>query len=63
LESTSANNPSKQDATGDIIAYRDRTKHHPKHYCLPKGKGDGDPVSTLVKNPKCDDPGCIEPMK
>jgi SagB-type dehydrogenase family enzyme len=32
LKSTPANNPSEQDATGDIIAYHDRTKHHPERY-------------------------------
>jgi len=32
LKSTSALNPSAQDATGDIIAYHDRTKHHPERY-------------------------------
>jgi SagB-type dehydrogenase family enzyme len=32
LRSTPLNNPSKQDAAGDIIAYHDRTKHHPERY-------------------------------
>jgi hypothetical protein len=32
LKSTALNNPSAQDATGDIIAYHDRTKHHPERY-------------------------------
>jgi hypothetical protein len=32
LKSTPLNNPSAQDATGDIIAYHDRTKHHPERY-------------------------------
>jgi SagB-type dehydrogenase family enzyme len=37
LKSTPLNNPSKQDAVGDIIAYHDRTKHHPDRYA--KGPG------------------------
>jgi SagB-type dehydrogenase family enzyme len=32
LKATAFNNPSAQDATGDIIAYHDRTKHHPERY-------------------------------
>ena len=32
MKSTSANKPTKQDAIGDIIAYHDRTKHHPEGY-------------------------------
>jgi hypothetical protein len=32
LKSTALNDPSTQDATGDIIAYHDRTKHHPERY-------------------------------
>jgi SagB-type dehydrogenase family enzyme len=32
LKSTSLNTRSKQDAIGDIIAYHDRTKHHPERY-------------------------------
>jgi hypothetical protein len=32
LKATSAHNPSMQDAIGDIIAYHDRTKHHPERY-------------------------------
>src|SRR5712691_287432 len=32
LKSISANNPSTQDAVVDIIAYHDRTKHHPERY-------------------------------
>ena len=32
MKSTALNNPSAQDATGDIIAYHDRTKHHPERY-------------------------------
>jgi len=32
LKSTPANNPPKQDAVADIIAYHDRTKHHPERY-------------------------------
>jgi SagB-type dehydrogenase family enzyme len=40
LESTSANDSTKQDATDRIIAYHDRTKHHPEHYA--KGPGNLD---------------------
>ena len=32
LEINLANNPAMQDAAGDIIAYHDRTKHHPERY-------------------------------
>jgi SagB-type dehydrogenase family enzyme len=32
LKSTPANNPPKPDAVADIIAYHDRTKHHPERY-------------------------------
>ena len=37
MKSTALNNPSAQDATGDIIAYHDRTKHHPE--CYANGPG------------------------
>jgi SagB-type dehydrogenase family enzyme len=32
LETSLGNSPSNQDATPDIIAYHDRTKHHPERY-------------------------------
>ena len=32
MKATALNNPSARDATGDIIAYHDRTKHHPERY-------------------------------
>jgi SagB-type dehydrogenase family enzyme len=37
LKSTSTGESTKQDATDRIIAYHDRTKHHPEHYA--KGPG------------------------
>jgi SagB-type dehydrogenase family enzyme len=40
LKSTPANNPTKRNTVGDIIAYHDRTKHHPERYA--NGPGDLD---------------------
>jgi hypothetical protein len=37
LKPTTANNPSIPDAVDDIIAYHDRTKHHPGRYALGPG--------------------------
>jgi len=37
LKSTPLNNPPDQDATGEIIAYHDRTKHHPERYARGPG--------------------------
>jgi SagB-type dehydrogenase family enzyme len=40
LKPTTANNPADADAVDDIIAYHDRTKHHPERYA--RGPGDLD---------------------
>jgi hypothetical protein len=37
LKPNAANNPSDRDAVDDIIAYHDRTKHHPQRYALGPG--------------------------
>jgi SagB-type dehydrogenase family enzyme len=37
LKPTKANNPTDPDAVDDIIAYHDRTKHHPERYALGPG--------------------------
>jgi SagB-type dehydrogenase family enzyme len=37
LKPTTANNPSDPEAVDDIIAYHDRTKHHPRRYALGPG--------------------------
>jgi SagB-type dehydrogenase family enzyme len=40
LKSTPANNPPRPDAVADIIAYHDRTKHHPERYANGPGSLD-----------------------
>ena len=40
MKPTTANNPADADAVDDIIAYHDRTKHHPERYA--RGPGDLD---------------------
>jgi hypothetical protein len=37
LKPTTANNPADPDAVDDIIAYHDRTKHHPERYARGPG--------------------------
>jgi hypothetical protein len=37
LKPTTANNPADPDAVDDIIAYHDRTKHHPERYARGRG--------------------------